>query len=372
MNAERVAALAATGFLALKCGVLATNAAAFPVLRPGARAGRSQGARAAAVSLLVPARDEERNLGRTMPGFLAQPVDEILVLDDDSEDGTAELVRGFGRGDSRVLLLEGRPLPRGWMGKPWACHQLSLAARGGLLVFCDADVTLAPGAIDAVVDEVERQRADVFSVFPRQCTATVGERLLVPLIDDVLLSFLPHALLDAPVEAAATANGQLIGFRREAYERLGGHEGVRASIVEDVRLAWHARRAGLRLGLALGGELVSARMYRGYQETVEGFAKSVLAAHGGSRALLAAVAAWHLVAYTAPWLRLRPRTAGRAAPVWAAAAALGLAERVLVNAKTGRGSYWEAALMPVTPLAALPVAARAMRRTQTWKRRRFA
>lgn len=367
MNGERVAALAAAGFIGLKCAVVAANLAVFPVLRPVAR----EAVPAGRVSLLVPARDEEDNLARSLPGLLAQPADEILVLDDGSRDATAEVVRKAADTDPRVRLLTGQPLPDGWMGKAWACHQLGREASGDVLVFCDADVRLVPGALSAVLAEAERQRADVFSVFPRQRTGTPGERLLVPLIDDVLLSFLPHRLLDAPVPLAATANGQLLCFRRAAYDLLGGHASVRSAVVEDVRFAVRTRQAGLKLGLALGGDLVGARMYEGFDAAVDGFAKNVLAAHGGSRPLLAASAAWHLLAYTAPWLRMRAHGAGRSRRAWAVAAGLALAERVAVNAKTGRGDYWEAALMPVTPLAALPVCVRAMRRTRVWKGRRF-
>ncbi|BCJ77488.1 hypothetical protein CS0771_70320 [Catellatospora sp. IY07-71] len=314
-------------------------------------------------SLLVPARDEAARLPSTLPGLLAQPADEILVLDDGSSDGTADVVRGFA--DPRLRLLTGAPRPEGWIGKNWACHQLAAAATGDLLVYLDADVTLRPGALDAVWTQVRRQRADVFSVFPRQETGTLGERLLVPLIDENLLGFLPHQLLDLPIPAAAVANGQLLAFRRAAYDRLGGHAAVAGEIVEDLALARLARRTGLKLGLALGGDLVSTRMYDGYRSTVRGTGKSMRAAHGGSDVLLAASAAWHLAAYTLPWLRWRHGAA------WRLAAVLGLAERVVSNAKTGRGAYAEAALVPFTAPAALPVYALALRRTAVWKGRRY-
>jgi glycosyltransferase involved in cell wall biosynthesis len=359
---EPVAAAAVLAFLTVKCAVLTVNRSAFPTLH------RQTGtALAPRVSLLLPARDEEANLCLTLPGFLAQPVAEILVLDDGSRDETAAVVKEFAADDPRVRLITGDSLPRGWVGKAWACHQLGQAATGDVLIFCDADVLLGRGALAAVMAEFQRQRADVFSVFPQQRTVGFGERFLVPLIDDVLLCFLPHQLLELPIPAAATANGQLIAFRRPAYERVGGHRGVRRAVVEDVRLAWRARRAGMRLGLALGGELVGARMYDGYAASVTGFGKSLRAAHGGSRALLAATAGWHVIAYTVPWLRVH----GRLRTAWAVAAALGLAERGVVNAKTGRGDWWECALVPVTPLAALPAYALAVRRTRLWKGRRY-
>ena len=352
-------ARAVVAFHAVKLAGVVANLGMFPVLRPRSRAGRTE------TSLLVPARDEGRRLPAALAGLRAQDVTEIIVLDDQSTDDTAAVVRHAAAADPRVRLLRGTPPPPGWTGKNWACHQLAAAARGDILLFCDADVLLAPGAVDACLAQLRAQCADVFSVFPRQRTATFGERLLVPLIDDVLLAFLPHWLLRLPVPSAATANGQLLMFPRGAYDALGGHAAVAGELNEDIALARRARRAGLRLGLALGGDLVGARMYGGYRESVRGFGKSLRAAHGGHDSALALSAAWHLLAYTLPWL------AWRRGPAWQAAVVLGLAQRVLVNLKTGRGAPCEAALVPVTPLAALPAYALAFRREAKWKGRRY-
>jgi glycosyltransferase involved in cell wall biosynthesis len=370
----RALAAAVVAFHAVKLAGVAANLVMFPTLRPpaasrrGSRAAPGTPARAGRppTSLLVPARDEEHRLPAALAGLLAQDAAEIVVLDDRSSDATAAVVRQAAAADPRVRLVRGAPLPAGWTGKNWACQQLAAEARGDLLVFCDADVLLAPGALDACWAQMRAQRADAFSAFPRQRTVTLGERLLVPLIDDVLLAFLPHHLLRLPVPAAATANGQLIMFRRGCYDLLGGHTAVAGELTEDLALARRARRAGLRLGLVLGGELVSARMYSGYRESVRGFGKSLRAAHGGRDLALAATAGWHLLAYTVPWLACRR---GR---TWRAAAALGLAQRVLVNIKTGRGAPAEALLVPVTPLAALPAYALAFRRTARWKGRSYA
>ena len=318
------------------------------------------------ISILVPARNEAENLRAHLPGILRQPALEVLILDDGSDDGTADVVHALAGSDPRVRLLTGAPLPVGWTGKNWACHQLAEAARGDVLLFTDADVGWHDGALVALTQEMGRQRADAFSVFPRQRTGTLGERVLVPLIDDVLLSFLPYPLLQVPVPAAAAANGQAIAFTRDAYAALGGHAAIKDEIVEDVRFARQTRRAGLRLGLALGGGLVTARMYHGYRDAVRGFAKSLLAAHGGSRWLLGLGAAWHLLVYTVP-LPLVTQD-----PRWWVPLALGMAGRLLVNAKTGRSAYAEAVLTPVTPLFALPVYARSMRRAVVWKGRAYA
>lgn len=361
MAAPVAAAVAA--FHAVKLAGLAANLVLFPSL---ARAGpRPPGRPWPAMSLLVPARDEAHRLPATLPGLCAQDATEILILNDQSTDATAALVRAAAAADPRVRLLDGTPPPRGWTGKNWACHKLAAAAGGDVLVFCDADVRLAPGALAACWRQMCAQHADVFSVFPRQRTGSVGERLLVPLIDEVLLAFLPHPLLRLPAPGAATANGQLLMFRRASYQAVGGHRAVAGDLAEDVALARRARRLGLRLGLALGGGLASTRMYRGYRESVAGFGKNLRAAHGNSDLWLAGTAAWHLLAYSWPWLRWRRGHA------WRACALLGLAQRLLVNAKTGRRAPAEALLVPITPLAALPVYALAFRRTAHWKGRSY-
>lgn len=346
------------GFLTLKLIGLLVNLWQFPVLTAGTVEGNLK-----RVSLLVPARNEAETLLHTLPGLLAQSADEILLLDDGSEDGTLEVARRLANTDPRVGLLCGAPLPSGWIGKNWACQQLAAAASGEVLVFTDADVIWQPGALAALVSEMERQQAVAFSIFPRQRTVTLGERTLLPLIDDVLLSFLPFALLRLPVPEAAAANGQVFAFRRSAYERLGGHRAVKGEILEDIRLAQRVRRAGLHLSLALGGELIAVRMYQSYAALVQGFAKSLLAAHNESRGFLVVTALWHLLAYTMPVLLLFIE------PRWGMLVALAFLERGLVNFKTGRGAYWEVLLMPLAPLLALPIYVRALGPQRVWKGR---
>jgi glycosyltransferase involved in cell wall biosynthesis len=353
-----VVAALVVAYHAVKLAGLVGNLGAFPTLAAGDRAGGRP-----RTSILVPARDEAARLPHTLPALLIQPAEEILILDDKSTDATAQVVAGFA--DPRLRLLSGDERPPGWIGKNWACHQLAAVASGDLLIFCDADVALGHGAIDAVWAEMRRQRADLFSVFPRQDARTLGERLLVPLIDETLLAFLPHRLLDAPVPAAAAANGQLLAFHRDAYRAIGGHRAVAGQIVEDLALARRTRAMGRKLGIALGGDVVAARMYADYGSAVRGLGKSLRSAHGGSDMALLASAAWHLAAYSAPWLRWNR---GRS---WRFAALAGLIERLLVNTKTGRGCYGEAVLVPITAPAALPVYLQALRRTARWKGRSY-
>ena len=255
--------------------------------------------------MLIPVRDEAASLPGTLPGLLGSGADEVIFLDDGSSDGSARIIRAAlaempAAGTPSARLLTGLARPDGWSGKTWACHQLADAATADVLVFCDSDVLLAPGAVPAVAAEMRHQRADVFSVFCRQLVGGWSERLLLPLINDVVLCFLPFSLLSLPVPAAATASGALLAFRRDAYLHLGGFAAVRAEVVEDVAIARRTRRAGLTLGLALGGEVAQVRMYRGYRQVITGMGRGLVPAAGGRRWLVALGFGWHLVAYAAP------------------------------------------------------------------------
>ena len=185
-------ARAVVAFHAVKLAGVVVNLVLFPTLRPeapgptSARAGAPDRLPPAAplppgraprpvTSVLVPARDEAHRLPATLAGLLAQDVTEIIVLDDQSRDATADVVRRAGQTDPRVRFVRGTPPPPGWTGKNWACQQLAMAARGDLLVFCDADVLLAPAALDAGWGEgggPHDKRVSVF--FPPRTTPTGG------------------------------------------------------------------------------------------------------------------------------------------------------------------------------------------------------
>ncbi len=351
-----------------KTGTLLGNLRWFPTLLPG-KSNCVSTETMPRVALLVPMRDESSRLPRVLAGLLAAGASEVIFLDDESSDGSADLVRiaaaARAPGGIEVRVIDGSARPSGWAGKTWACHQLAEATTAPVLVFCDCDVALAPGAVPALVAEMDRQRADVFSVFCRQVVGTWGERLLVPLITDVVLCFLPFGLLAAPVPAAATASGAVLVFRRSGYEALGGFAAVRGETVEDVAIARLARRRGLKLGLALGGRTARVRMYDNYRQVVVGLGRGLTPAVGGRRWLVLFGLSWHLLAYTAPVLL------ARRSPWWAVAAILGISERILVEAKTGGRDWAAAAMVAVSPLAAVPLVGQAMRRRHVWKGRAY-
>jgi hypothetical protein len=363
--ALEAAAIPVVFFLSAKLTVLAANLWWFPTLRPP---GPDAPAGAGSAALLIPLRDEADRIPETLAGMLAAGFGEVVLLDDGSTDGTAGTVtRLLGEAPCgiRARLVTGRPRPAGWAGKTWACAQLADATDADVLVFCDADVRLAPGAAAAILAEMNRQQAQAFSVFPRQLTGTWSERLLVPLIVDVLLCLLPFGLLRAPVKGAATAHGALFAFRRDAYAAVGGFGAVRGEVVEDVALAKVVRGLGLRLGLALGGNTAQVRMYTNRREVVAGLSRGLRPMAGGRGWVVVAVWALHLLAYTAPPLL------GLSRPRWRVAAGLGIVERALLELKTG-GQDWAAALsVSASPLAAIPVVARGLRRRQYWRGRSY-
>ncbi|GAA6748124.1 glycosyltransferase family 2 protein [Thermus brockianus] len=329
-------------FLLLRWLALLYNLLAFPRLSPKPTPPRPQ------ASLLVPARNEAENLRRTLPALLRQGALEVLVLDDGSEDATAEVAAALGGGHPGFRLLRGKPPPPGWTGKNWACWQLAQAARGEVLVFTDADVLWHEGALGGLLAALEGREA--VSALPRQEAG--GNPLVlatVPFVMGGLFSFLPHPWL----LALRVANGQVLAFRREAYFALGGHEGVRGEVLEDVALALKARHYGLFLGV----ELFSARMYRGYGEVVAGFGKNFLEIHLKNPAVLLGSWFYHLALYTLPWAFGRPELG-----------LLGLLERALVQVAT-KGEFLAGLLTPLAPLLLLPAYLRALLPGKRWKGR---
>jgi hypothetical protein len=237
------------------------------------------------VSLLVPARDEEGTLGDTLPRMLASdyPELEVLVLDDESSDGTAALVESYARSDARLRLLRGRSLPAGWVGKCWACAQLAEAATGEILLFCDSDVRPERWAVTATVAAMDRAGAGVLSALPRQETRGLAESAVVPLVTQLpILALLPLRLAERGGPPTLCAgNGQWLAFTRQAYAACGGHAGVRGSVLEDVEIARAAKRAGVRVAVALAPRALAVRMYSGAREVRRGFRKNLYALAGG-------------------------------------------------------------------------------------------
>jgi chlorobactene glucosyltransferase len=222
-------------------------------------------------------------------------------------------------------------------------------------LFTDADVLWRPGALAAVLAEHSRSGADLTTVWPTQQTETWGERLVVPLMALAIFAYLPVlGVHHTRFASLAAANGQCLLFNRDAYAAIGGHAGLRADIVEDVAFARRIKQAGQRLRMADGAGLIGCRMYRSWPEVRDGFAKNILAGHGGPLPL-AASTVFHLGVFVLPWLM----TLVTGAPGWLSLGVLGLGLRALSAAATCQ-RLRDAVFLPVSVLAMTVIAARAL------------
>jgi hypothetical protein len=236
-------------------------------------------ARRPAVSVLIPARNEERAIAAAVRSALAsEGVDlEIVVLDDGSHDRTAEIVAGLAALDPRVRLETAPPLAAGWCGKQHACAVLARHARHDVLVFVDADVRLAPDGLARAAAFLAASGAGLVSGFPRQETGTFLERLLLPLIHFALLGFLPIARMRQSVHPAYGAGcGQLMVARRADYERAGGHAAIGASLHDGLALPRAFRKAGIATDLFDATDVAVCRMYQNAGEVWRGLAKNAV------------------------------------------------------------------------------------------------
>lgn len=229
------------------------------------------------ISVIVPARNEERNIRRCVQALLNQsyPNYEILVLDDRSADATPRILAGLQAASTRLRTLHGSELPTGWAGKPHALHQAAKEARGDWLLFVDADTFLAPNALGAVTAKALETGADVFTIMNRQIMETFWERAVLPLVFTALsVGFTPRKVND-PRQPDAIANGQFLMMKRPVYDAVGGHAAIRHSIVEDKDMAVLVKRSGHRLVVADGRQVAATRMYTSLPEMWEGWTKNI-------------------------------------------------------------------------------------------------
>ena len=256
------------------------------------------------VSVLVPARNEERSIADCISSLLHQtyPNLEIIVLDDDSDDRTPEILDRLQNKRPDLTILQGLPLPSGWTGKNWACYQLGLSAEGELLVFTDADTVHSPESIASIVAFAEQTGAQFFSGVPHQRMETFWEKVIIPMTQFLYFAYLPNSWITTKKDPKFSAtNGQLLCATRSAYDRIGGHESVKNNIVEDVALGKKAKEAGIKTALGSAIETVECRMYASYSEIIAGFSKNFFPGLGYSFPLLLVFIISSLALYVVPY-----------------------------------------------------------------------
>jgi chlorobactene glucosyltransferase len=258
----------------------------------------------AAVSVIIPARDEQDKIERTVRAFLAQdygPI-EIVVVNDRSTDATGAILGTIAREDARLVVVDGEPPPPGWLGKPWALHQGQQRARGELLLFVDADLDYAPGAVGALVGAIESSRADMVAVLPRVEMTGFWEQVTMPNLALTAIGAMPTWLANRtrfPRLGIGGGIGMLM--RRTAYAAAGGHLTLRSAIVDDVGLAQALRRAGSRTIVVVADELVRIRLYHGLRAIIHGYTKNMFAVAGRSYVAVAVVLALTVVVHVLPF-----------------------------------------------------------------------
>jgi chlorobactene glucosyltransferase len=259
------------------------------------------------VSVLVPARNEAKNLPVLIPTLLNQsyPNLEIIILDDHSDDATLQIASDFALKDLRLQVVQGGDLRHGWLGKPNASRQLAERATGEILIFTDADTIWSNQAVQQIVTAMQKTKADALSAWCGQILTDWFAKLVTPWATWSILAFLPLWLVpNKNFPRVATANGQLLVFRRACYDAIGGFETVKQDLLEDRALALLVKARGFRFELFNGVGSVDCQMYSSVQETYNGYVKGAFAAV--DHQLSAMVLRFGLLAwlFVVPWLFL--------------------------------------------------------------------
>jgi len=250
------------------------------------------------ISVLIPARNEENNIGNILDDLLNQDYNniEIIVFNDQSEDLTAKIVQEYSLKDGRIKLVDSHGLPSGWLGKNYACHSLSKHAGGDYYLFIDADVRVGRGLLTNSISYMNRYKTGLISIFPKQIMISVGERLTVPNMNYILLSLLPLIMVrKSPNYAFAAANGQFMLFGSSVYRSLYPHEKMKDCKVEDIAIARYLKKEKYRIACLVGDDSIRCRMYKGCMDAVNGFSRNVAAFFGNS--LILACLFWFVTTF---------------------------------------------------------------------------
>jgi len=235
------------------------------------------------VSILIPLRNEEKNIRHLVENLkkLNYKNCEVICYDDQSEDRTFDLLDKARHDFPNLTVLQGDNLPEGWLGKNWACHQLSRQAQGEYLLFIDADISLHPSVINAGIDEMKTKKLALLSIFPDQQMLTLGEKVIVPIMHFILLNLLPLRMVyTTSYPSLSAANGQFMMFRHSCYHEW--HQKVKNKITEDIEIMKLVKRHRLAGEVLLGGGIVNCRMYNNFKEGINGFTKNILSGFGQS------------------------------------------------------------------------------------------
>ena len=360
--------------------IVLVNLVATPRL---SRAANAAGGAFPKVSIVIPARNEERAVAAAVASQLAQdyPDFEVIVVNDRSTDGTGRILEGLARADPRLRVVAGSEPPPGWIGKPHALWLGAREAAGEIFLFADADVRYQPTTLREAVRLMEERRADFVGMLPRIEAEGFWENVLMPFLIGAFYGGLGAFANVRRPRWVALGGGAGNLIRRSAYEAIGGHEALKASVIDDVALALAAKRAGFATAAARAEDRVSVRMYHGFREVCAGFTKNIAYAYNGwvGGLLFFLTAAWFILALAPPVFLLLALAGVPVAPrdvaLAVAGTALPMLARAILAAAVG-DPIWPAVTHPIMAAVWAGIGSRSLyqrvvRRRLTWRGREF-
>ena len=232
------------------------------------------------LSVCIPARNEERDIKDCLDSLLNQdyPKFEVIVVDDNSVDDTAKIVCSMQTQYSNLVFIPGEQLTSGWLGKPYALHQAYQRSRGQFLLFTDADLVYHPSALKTAMHTMVFRELDLLTLMPAAIFGSFWERAVQPVVFGFIAALTNFRKVNSPIHKSAMGFGAFLLFKKESYQRIGGHLSVRNEILEDVMIAKNAKLNGLRMLAADGKQLFSIRMYHSIKEIWDGWRKNIFLA----------------------------------------------------------------------------------------------
>jgi len=250
------------------------------------------------ISILIPARNEEKNIGNLLEDLISfgPTIIEILVFDDESSDNTGNIIKEYSLKDSRIRLIESKGLGKEWMGKNFACHNLSLIAKGDYLLFIDSDVRIKNDVIEKALNYAISKELDLLSVFPYQIMISKGEKISIPNMNFILLSLLALPLvLYSKFSSISAANGQFMLFKTDTYKNILPHKLFKTSKAEDIEISRYYKKKNLRIACLASSKDISCRMYNSLEDSIQGFSKNINYFFGNS--YIIAVLFWLITSF---------------------------------------------------------------------------
>lgn len=250
------------------------------------------------VSVLIPARNEEANIGKLLADLQKQDYRniDVIVFNDQSTDNTERIIRQFTEKSPVTRYINSAELPDGWLGKNYACHSLSAKAKGKYFLFLDADVRVGKHIIKNALAFIKHHKLGLLSVFPQQVMKSPGEWITVPNMNIILLSLLPLILVrKSPLPSLAAANGQFMFFDAHIYRNIKPHLALRNNKVEDIEIAKLYKNNAIKVACLTGNDEITCRMYNSFKDAVHGFSKNVIMFFGSS--FLVALLYWLITTF---------------------------------------------------------------------------